>query len=319
MKIVAPDAYTLNPSGDNPWTEIGKLGDLTVYDRSDKEQLIPRVADADIILANKVPLTDRVLSELPKLRFVSVLATGYNVVDISAARQLGIDVSNVPVYGTDSVAQFVFALLLEHCHNVALHNDLVHRGQWCKSEDFCFWKTPLTELADKTMGIVGFGRIGRKVGQIACALGMNIIACDDNHSPAPEYQPFAWKSLEELFAHADVVSLHCPQTEDNLHMVNSRLLGLMKSSAILINTARGGLVNETDLADALNTGKIAAAAVDVISQEPMQLDNPLLKAKNCIITPHIAWATLEARRRLLETTAKNIAAFIAGQPINVVN
>jgi len=319
MKIVAPDAYTLNPSGDNPWTEIGKLGDLTVYDRSDKEQLIPRVADADIILANKVPLTDRVLSELPKLRFVSVLATGYNVVDISAARQLGIDVSNVPVYGTDSVAQFVLALLLEHCHNVALHNSLVHGGQWCKSEDFCFWKTPLTELAGKTMGIVGFGRIGRKVGQIAHAMGMNVIACDDNRDQDAEYQPFAWKSLEELFAQADVVSLHCPQTEDNLHMVNKHLLGLMKSNAILINTARGGLVDENDLADALNTGKIAAAAVDVISQEPMQGDNPLLKAKNCIITPHIAWATLEARRRLLETTAKNIAAFIAGKPINVVN
>jgi glycerate dehydrogenase len=317
MRIVVLDGYTLNP-GDNSWADVARLGDLTVYDRTPPNEIIPRAAGAQVILTNKTPLSAQTLAQLLELRFISVLATGYNVVDVDAARRRGVLVSNVPVYGTDSVAQFVFALVLELCHHVAHHSELVHRGDWARSKDFCFWTVPLTELAGRQMGIVGFGRIGRRVGELAHAFGMSVCAYDPYPGAMPSYEPFAWKGIEEVFAAADVVSLHSPQTAESRGMVDARLLGLMKPEAMLINTARGGLVNETDLAAALNEGRIAGAGIDVVSEEPIRPDNPLVSAKNCLITPHIAWATLAARRRLMRTTADNIAAFLAGSPINLV-
>jgi len=318
MKIVVLDGKTLNP-GDNPWDEVAKLGELTVYDRTAPEEIVSRAKDAEIILTNKTPLTAQTLERLPKLRFISVLATGYNIVDVQAAAQRGIVVSNVPVYATDSVAQFTFALLLELCHHVAAHDAAVKSGEWSSCPDFCFWKYPLVELADKQMGIVGFGRIGRRVGELANAFGMKVVATDIIQTQEPGYQPFKWMDIDELFSTSDVVSLHCPQTPDNVGMVNRELLGRMKKSAFLINTSRGGLIVEEDLAEALNTEEIAGAAVDVVSTEPIKPDNPLLQAKNCIITPHIAWASLDARKRLMKATAENISAFIAGAPINVVS
>jgi glycerate dehydrogenase len=317
MRIVVLDGHTLNP-GDNPWTDVEALGDLTVYDRTAPGQAVERAAEAEVVLTNKTPLPRGVLDRLPRLRFISVLATGYNVVDVEAARERGIPVSNVPTYGTESVGQFVFALLLELCHHVARHGELVRRGEWAQQPDFCFWATPQVGLAERRMGIVGFGRIGRRVGELAHAFGMAVSAHDPLPGPAPGYEPFDWRTVEEVVAEADVVSLHCPQTDENPGMVGARLLGLMKPGAFLINTARGGLVNEADLAAALNAGRIAGAAVDVVSEEPIRPDNPLLAARNCLITPHIAWATLGARRRLMRVTAENIAAFLAGRPINVV-
>lgn len=318
LSIVALDGFTLNP-GDNPWDAVAALGRLTVHDRSPADQIIPRARDAQIILTNKTPLSDVTLGQLPNLRFIAVMATGYNIVDVAAARRRGIAVSNVPEYGSNSVAQLVFALLLEHCHRVALHDSAVKAGEWSASPDFCFWKTPLIELAGLTMGIVGFGRIGRRVGELAHAFGMNVLAHNRTRSNDPDYLPFRWASVEEVFAESDVVSLHIPQTDANEGMVNRRLLSSMKRSAILINTARGGLVNEQDLADALREGVLAGAAMDVVSAEPIAPTNPLLAAPNCIMTPHIAWATLAARRRLMAVTANNVAASLAGNPINVVN
>ena len=318
MRILVLDGHTLNP-GDNPWTEVARQGDFTVYDRTGPELIVSRAADAEIILTNKTPLSAETLTQLPALQFIAVLATGYNVVDVEGARDRAIPVSNVPVYGTDSVAQFTFALILELCHRVALHSQAVHDGEWAKCPDFCFWKTPLVELAGKKIGIVGFGRIGRRVGELAHAFAMDVLAYDAFPGSAPDYQPFAWKALDEVFAEGDVVSLHCPQTADNTGLVSRRTLGLMKPDAILINAARGGLVDETDLAEALNSRRIAGAAMDVVSTEPIRDDNPLLGAINCVITPHMAWGTLSARRRLMQTTADNVAAFIRGEPINVVN
>ena len=318
MKIVVLDGYTLNP-GDNPWTEVEKLGHVTVHDRTPADKIIERAKGADVILTNKTPLSAETLKALPGLKFIGVLATGFNVVDVAAARQLNIPVSNIPIYGTDSVAQFTFALLLELCHNVALHSRLVHEGEWQRRKEWCFWNTPLIELAGKTMGFVGFGRIGRRAGEIAHAFGMNVIAHDTYHGNEPSYKPFGWAGLDELFAKSDVVSLHAPLTADNKGMVNKSLLGKMKKSAFLINTSRGPLVNEPDLAEALTKGQLGGAALDVVCEEPINPKNPLLKAPNCILTPHIAWGTLAARTRLMKTTAENIAAFQSGKPINVVN
>jgi len=317
MKIVVLDGYTLNP-GDNPWDSVKKLGELTVFDRTAAGDILARSRGARIILTNKTPLSAEILGQLPDLGFISVLATGYNIVDVAAARGRNIPVSNVPVYGTDSVAQHVFAMLLELCHNVGMHSELVHQGEWSASADFCFWRTPLVELSGLTMGIVGFGRIGRRVGQLANAFGMNVLVHDQVRGEQPAY-PVKWVELDELFRKSDVVTLHCPLTARNKEMVNAALLASMKPSAFLVNTSRGPLVNERDLAGALNAGRIAGAALDVVSREPILKDSPILGAKNCIITPHIAWATLSARRRLMETTAQNVAAFIAGRPINVVN
>jgi glycerate dehydrogenase len=318
MKIVVLDGYTLNP-GDNPWDAVGKLGELKVYDRTAPHELLERTREAGIILTNKMPLPAETLRQLQKLRFISVLATGYNIVDIVAAGERGIPVSNVPEYGTDSVAQFAFALLLELCHHVGSHDIAVKAGEWAASPDWSFWKTPQILLTGKTMGIVGFGRIGRRVGELARAFGMEVLAFDPQQGDAPAYTPFHWKSQEDLFAEADVVSLHCPQTPDNRGFVNRDLISLMKKGAFFINAARGGLVNENDLAEALNTGRIAGAAIDVVSMEPMQLGNPLVTARNCLITPHIAWATLTARQKLMTATVENIKAFLSGSPINVVN
>ena len=316
MHIVVLDGYALNP-GDNPWDAVAAHGQLTVHDRTPGAQILERAGDADIILTNKTPLSADTLARLGKLRFVSVLATGYNIVDVLAASKRGIVVSNVPVYGTDSVAQFVFAMLLHFCHNVAGHDAVVKEGRWTASPDFCFWVSPLSELRGKTMGIIGFGRIGRTVGKLASAFGMRVLAADDYRANPPDYE-FEWADTAAVFSQADVVSLHCPLTKDNAGMVNKASLARMKPDAILINTARGGLVNEADLADALNAGRIRGAACDVVSTEPIAPDNPLLRAKDIVLTPHIAWATLEARRRLMQTTADNIAAFIAGKPVNVV-
>jgi glycerate dehydrogenase len=306
MRIVVLDGYTLNP-GDNPWSGVEKLGELVVQDRTPPEQVVERARGAGVLLTNKTPITAEHIRDLPDLKFISVLATGFNIVDIAAARQRGIPVSNIPEYGTDSVAQFTFALLLELCHHVGLHDAAVKAGEWSSNADWTFWRTPLVELAGRTMGIVGYGRIGRRVGEIAQAFGMRVM-------PADLDDP-----VEPVFSKADVVSLHCPLTPQNQGMVNSRLLERMQPHAMLINTSRGPLVVDQDLADALNAGSLAGAALDVVSTEPIRPDNPLLKARNCLLTPHIAWATLSARRRLMQTTAGNIAAFQAGRPMNVVN
>jgi len=318
MNIVALDGYTLNP-GDNPWDEVERLGNLIVYERTDQEHILERSGEADIIVTNKAPLFAETLNKLTRLRFISVTATGYNIVDTLTARQKGIPVSNVPEYGTDSVAQFSFALLLELCHHVGVHSDSVKAGDWSQSKDWCFWKTPQVLLAGKRMGIVGFGRIGRRVGELAHAFGMEVMAHDLEQRDPPAYSPFFWKTREDLFAEADVISLHCALTDENAGFVNHDLLGLMKKEAFFINAARGGLINERDLARALNEGMIAGAGLDVVSVEPIESGNPLLSARNCIITPHIAWATTAARRKLMASTAENIRAFMEGKPINVVN
>jgi len=318
MKIVVLDGYTLNP-GDNPWDGVEALGELTVYDRTDPADVVERARGAEIVLTNKTSITAENLEQLPALKYISVLATGFNIVDVDACRERNISVSNVPVYGTDTVGQYALALTLELCHHVQHHSDRVKDGEWERRGDFCFWDYPLVELKGLTMGVVGFGRIGRRTGEIAHAFGMNVLAADVFRGEDPAYQPFAWKEIPEVFAESDVVSLHCPQTADNTGFVNRELLGKMKCSAFLINTSRGALINEQDLADALNNEQIAGAAVDVVSSEPIKQDNPLLKAKNILITPHMAWGTLAARKRLMHTTVENIKAFQSGSPINVVN
>ncbi len=318
MRIVVLDGYTLNP-GDNPWDPVAALGELTVYDRTPPEQIIHRGAGAQVILTNKAPLGEETLAALEQLKFISVTATGYNIVDLAAARRRGIAVSNVPEYGTQSVAEHVFALLLALCRRPEHHDRLVREGQWQRRGDFCFWDATPWELAGKRMGVVGFGRIGRRVAALARAFGMEVLVYDPQCAQPPEQDGVTRESLAGLFARADVVSLHCPLTEDNVAMVRRELLWTMKPTAVLINTSRGGLIDEGDLAAALDEGRIAGAALDVLSVEPIRGDNPLLGAKNCLITPHLAWASLEARWRLTAVTAANIAAFQAGRPIHVVN
>lgn len=318
MKIVITDGYTLNP-GDNPWDEIAELGDLVVYERSEPGQVIDRAKGAQIMVVNKTLIPAETLVALPELKFIAVSATGFDCVDVQVAGEQGIPVSNVPVYGTDSVAQHVIALLLEMCNQVATHDKAVKSGEWAAAPDWSFWKTPLIELRGKTMGIVGFGRIGRRVGELSHALGMSVLAHDSVEAEEPGYQPFAWAGLEKLFRTADVITLHTPLTADLVGFVNADLVRQMRPSAFLINAARGGLINDEDLARALNEGRLAGAALDVVSIEPIRQDNPLLTAKNILITPHIAWATREARKRLMNTVAENIRAFLAGTPINVVN
>lgn len=316
-RIVVIDGCTINP-GDNPWDELAELGELAVFDRTQPGQVPERCEGAEIVLTNKVAFDGRTIDGLPRLAYLGVTATGYDHVDLAAARARGIVVTNVPVYGTSSVAQFVFALLLELAHHVGLHDRAVHDGEWARSEDFSFWKVPAIELEGKTMAVIGFGRIGRQVGQLAHAFGMKVLACDPRQEAAPPYAPFAWAPLEEAFAGADVVSLNCALTPENRGMVNAALLARMKRSALLINAARGGLVEERDLAAALEAGQIAGAAVDVASREPIAADNPLLGARNCIITPHIAWASLESRRRLKQAAIDNVRAYLAGRPRNRV-
>jgi glycerate dehydrogenase len=318
MKIVALDGHPMNP-GDNSWKPLEELGQLVVHARTAPGEVVARANGAEVIVTNKVPLPREVLEKLPDLRFITVSATGFNIVDVSAARERGIPVSNVPGYSSDAVAQHTFALLLELTHRTGRHSCLVHRGDWVASPDFSFWEGTLTELAGKTLGLIGFGDIGRRVGRIALAFGMKIkVHTRTRRDPfAGEY--FAWAGLDEIFEEADVISLHCPQTPETTNLVSAERLRRMKPVAFLINTARGGLVVEADLAEALRAGRLAGAAVDVVSVEPMQKDNPLLQCPNCIITPHLAWATLEARQRLMRATADNIAAFQRGEPIHVVN
>jgi glycerate dehydrogenase len=318
MKIVVLDGYCLNP-GDLTWDGLGRLGDVEVFDRTSVDEAAARAAGAVAVFTNKTPLPAAVLDQLPALRYIGVLATGYNVVDVEHARRRGVTVTNIPTYGTSSVAQFVFALLLELCHNVRAHADAVRAGEWSRNADWSFWKSPLVELAGRTMGVVGFGRIGRQTARIADAMGMRVIANDTNQVNAPEYPGFEWASFEKLLAESDVVSLHSPLFPGTRGMVNARTLGLMKPSAFLINTSRGGLVVDRELAEALNAGVIAGAGLDVLSAEPPAEDNPLLGARNCLVTPHIAWATREARSRLMNLAVENLQAFAAGAPRNVVS
>ena len=320
MKLVILDAYTENP-GDLSWDALAALGELTIYDRTsltDPQEAIDRIGDAEIVITNKTPLTRAVFDACPSIRMVAVLATGYNVVDIACAKERGIPVCNVPAYGTASVSQYAIALLLEVCHRIGHHNDAVHAGRWESCADWCFWDYPLIELEGKTMGILGFGRIGQSTGRIARALGMHVIAHDLYESDAgraiAEYVP-----LDALFARADVLALHCNLTPENTGIICRENLEKMKPGAILINNARGQLVNEQDLAAALNDGRIAAAALDVVSTEPICGNNPLLTAKNCILTPHISWAPIESRQRIMDCTVRNVAQFLQGSPEHVVN
>lgn len=312
MKIVILDGYTENP-GDLSWAGFEALGDLTVYDYTKADEIAGRIADAQVVYTNKTPLSRETIEGAKALRFIGVLATGYNVVDIEAARERGVPVSNIPTYGTQAVAQYVFALLLEICHRVGHHAAAVQAGRWTNGRDFCFWDYPLMELAGKTMGIVGYGRIGQATAQIARAFGMRVVAYDA-YAKAPEVLP-----LEDVLARADVLSLHCPLTPENTGMINAETIAQMKDGVILINTARGPLIQEDDLRKALLSGKVYAAALDVVCAEPVRQDNPLLGLDNCLITPHIAWAPKESRQRLMDIAISNLQAFLRGEPVNVVN
>ncbi len=317
MKLVILDAYTANP-GDLSWDELGALVECDVYDRTPPDQVAVRARDAELVLTNKTIVDRAAIVALPKLRYIGVLATGYNIVDVQAARERGIPVCNVPEYGTPNVAQATFALLLELTNRVGHHAQTVREGRWCDSPDFCYWDFPQVELAGLTMGIVGLGRIGQAVAKIAVAFGMEVLAFDQ-FPPATVSDGVRLVDLDTLFRNSDVVTLHCPLTAGNRELIDAARLALMKPTAYLVNTARGGLVNDADLAQALNEGRLAGAGLDVLSVEPPLRDNPLLTAKNCLVTPHIAWATRAARSRLIRTTVDNVRAFLAGQPVNVVN
>jgi len=317
MDIVVLDGTTLNP-GDLSWDGLRALGNVTVHEKTPPELVAQRVGSSPVVFTNKTPLGEAEFRALPGLKYVGVLATGYNVVDVAAAARHGVTVTNIPTYGTMSVAQFVFALLLELCHNVRRHSDSVFAGEWQRRGHFCFWDSPLVELAGKTMGLVGFGRIGRRVAKIADAMGMKVVAHDEVCAEAPECGSFQWLDLHALAERADVVSLHCPQTPANAGFINAAFFAKMKKSAFLINTARGGLVDKHALADALNADRIAGAALDVLAEEPPREGDPLLRAKNCILTPHIAWATKEARARLMDIAVENLTAFLAGKKLNTV-
>jgi glycerate dehydrogenase len=323
MKIVVLDGYTLNP-GDITWDGLKKLGDLTVHertalDRSGENLIVERVGDAEAVFTNKTPLFKEALDRMPNLKFIGVLATGYNVVDTEAAKKKGITVTNIPTYGTDSVSQMAIALLLELCHHAGMHSESVHRGDWANNKDWCYWNYPLIELSSKNIGIIGYGRIGQATGRIAQALGMNVLAYDEFQNKSLERATMKYVDLETLFSKSDVISLHCPLFDSTKGIINRQSIAKMKNSVFIINNSRGPLIVEQDLADALNSGKVAGAAVDVVSSEPIKADNPLLKAKNCIITPHISWAPKEARQRLMDIAVDNLAQFKAGNPINVVN
>lgn len=319
MKIVILDGYTANP-GDLSWSGMEELGELTVYERTAAELTARRMQGAEVVFTNKTVISDEIMALCPKLKFIGVLATGVNIVDLKAAKERNIVVSNVPAYSTDSVAQLTIALLLELAHHVGAHSDAVLRGDWSRSADFCFWNYPLIELAGKTMGIVGFGKIGQTTARIARALGMRVAAFG-HHGIRREYLTEGIESvtLEELYERSDVISLHCPLTDESRGMINSEAIKKMKDGVLLINTARGPLICEEDLKAALNSGKVGGAAVDVVETEPIRKDSPLMQAKNIIITPHIAWAPKEARERLLDISVENLRAYIKGSPIHVVN
>lgn len=320
MKIVVLDGYAENP-GDLSWAQVEAFGETTVYDRTpfdDEDEIISRVGDAEVVLTNKTPVSARVMDSCPNMKFIGVLATGYNVIDCAHAKERGVIVANVPTYGTEAVGQFAIALLLEICSRVGHHDAGVHAGKWQSCADWCYWDYPLIELAGKTIGIIGFGRIGRQTGKIAKAIGMKVLAFDrfenDEGRAIADYAP-----LDELLGASDVVALHCPLTPETSEIINRENIAKMKDGVIIINNSRGQLVNERDLADALESGKVRAAGLDVVSSEPIMTDNPLLTAKNCIITPHISWAAKESRQRIMDCTALNIKAFLDGDPVNVVN
>ena len=316
IKICILDGYTTNP-GDVSWQEFEQMGELTVFDRTPKELILERAKDAQIIITNKTPLNRETIFALPNLQYIGTLATGYNVVDTAAARERGIPVCNVPAYCTKGVAQLTFALLLDVANHVHEHSESVRIGQWANSVDFCYWKMPIIELEGKSIGIIGFGSIGKAVAEIALAMGMRVLVSSRTKKEMPA--GCRWVKQEELFAQSDVITIHCPLTAQTTELINRETLKQMKSTAILINTSRGGVINEADLADALNRGEIAAAGLDVLSTEPPKADNPLLTAKNCIITPHIAWASHDARIRLVTVSAQNVQQFLNGRPQNVVN
>lgn len=318
MKIVVLDGYTLNP-GDLTWKRLEEMGNVTVYDRTPVEKIMERIGGAEIVFTNKTPLDKKIFVQTSNLKFIGVLATGYNVVDIAAAKESGIIVTNIPAYGTTAVAQFTFALLLELCHHVGEHNQAVKDGVWTKCPDFCFWNYPLIELAGKTIGIIGMGRIGQAVAKIAQAMGMNVLAHSHSTIESLESEFFHYTALDELLLQSDVISLHCPLLDSTKGIINKNSIRKMKNGVMILNTSRGPLIVEDDLAEALGSGKVAGAAVDVVSIEPIREDNPLLQAKNCIITPHIAWAPKESRTRLMNIAADNLEAFLKGQPVNVVN
>lgn len=320
MKIVVLDGYTENP-GDLSWDGLKALGELKVYDRTpfnDNREIAKRIGDAEVVFTNKTPINKEIIDNCPNLKFISLLSTGYNVVDISYAKTKGIPVSNIPTYGTDSVSQFAIALLLEICHHIGHHNKAVHEGKWEHNPDWCFWDYPLMELAEKTLGIIGFGRIGQRTGAIAKALNMKVLAFDS--SPNDTGKTIAeYVDLDTLLHQSDVIALHCPLFPETVGLICKKNILKMKDGVIILNNSRGALVVEQDLADALNSGKVAAAALDVVSTEPITGDNPLLKAKNCIITPHMSWAAKESRQRIMDMSVGNLKAYIAGSPINVVN
>lgn len=320
MKIVILDGYTENP-GDLSWEGFEKLGELKVYDRTDvnnNSEIIKRIGDADIVYTNKTPLNKEILESCKSIKFIGVLATGYNVVDIETAKKLKIPVSNIPTYGTTAVAQFTTALLLEICHHIGYHNNEVKDGRWTENKDWCFWDYPLIELSGKTAGIIGFGRIGEATGKVLKSLGMRIItATEDFRESQKEIAELV--SLDELFRQSDIISLHCPLLPDTKGIINKNNISKMKDGVIILNASRGGLVIDNDLAEGLNSGKIYAAGLDVVSVEPIEKNNPLLKAKNCFITPHIAWASKESRARLMNIAVENLKSFIDGKPQNVVN
>mgnify|MGYP001113041891 CR=1 FL=1 len=320
MKLVVLDGYTENP-GDLSWKGLEALGELTVYDRTSYTEsplIAQRIGDAEIVIMNKTPISRATIDACPNIRLIAVLATGYNVVDYQHAREKGIPVVNVPTYGTASVSQFSIALLLEICHHIGHHSASVHAGNWASNPDWCYWDYPLIELAGKTIGIIGFGRIRQAEGRIAKAMGMRVLAYDVYPNDAGRAIG-AYVDLDTLLAQSDVVSLHCNLTPENTGLINKENIAKMKDGAILINNSRGGLIVEQDLADALNSGKLCAAGLDVASEEPIRADNPLLHAKNCIITPHISWAAKQCRVRILDQTVENVKAFLAGKPVNVVN
>ena len=318
MKIVVLDGYTLNP-GDLSWEGFESLGEVQVYNRTPAEKTVERIGDASVILTNKTAITKEILDQCPAIRYIGVLATGYNVVDVKAATQKGSVVTNIPSYGTDAVAQYAFALLLELCHHVGLHDESVKAGEWENCQDFCYWKTPLMELAGKTLGLIGFGRIGQKTGAIARAMGMKVLAYDRFQRPELENENCRYVSLEQLLAASDVISLHCPLLPETKGVINRDTISRMKDGVLIINTSRGDLVVEKDLAEALISGKVAGAAADVVSTEPIKGDNPLLKAPNMIITPHMAWGAKESRGRLMNQAVENLKAFLSGNPVNTVS
>ena len=320
MKIAVLDGYTLNP-GDISWSELEKLGDCTIYDRTsltDTDEIISRIGNAEAVFTNKTPIHARVLENCSNIRFIGVLATGYNVVDIKAAAEKNITVTNVPSYGTAAVGQFAIALLLEICHRIGHHNQAVHEGKWEQNADWCFWDYPLIELAGKTMGIIGYGRIGRATGKIAQALGMRVLAYDAYPDLTLECESCQYADLEDVLRNADVLELHCPLFPETEGLINKDSIRKLKDGVIILNNSRGPLIVENDLAEALKSGKVAAAGLDVVSTEPIQPDNPLLNAPNCFITPHISWAPRESRQRLMDIAVNNLKAYIEGCPVNIV-